>query len=99
MQIVRFNFFIVRASTALALFTLLGSFFCCLSFANELQPGEQYEIIGPVYLSAIYKDLNDRQLTKHLAFGSLTSARFSGPEVAFQRQVPMIKQLFFCKFV
>lgn len=78
------------ATIAFVLFTLIGNICCGQSYANrQLTPGSRYKIVGNVYLSGIYKDLNDRQLTKQLAFGSLTAIRFSGPEVAFQHKVPI----------
>jgi len=64
--------------------------FCGLSYASErLLPGSRYKIIGPVYLSGIYLKLNNRQLNKQTAVGSLTAVQFSGPEVGFQCKVPV----------
>ena len=75
---------------ALILFAVIGVIFCGPSYASEeLQPGNRYKIVGPVYLSGIYLNLNNRQLNRQLAIGSLTAVRFSGPEVAFQRVVPV----------
>ena len=71
------------------LFTVIGGIFCDPSSANEeLQTGDRYKIIGPVYLSGLYRDLNNRQLNRQMAVGSLTAVRFSSPEVAFQSIVP-----------
>lgn len=80
----------VRASIAFTLFAVIGTVFCGLSYASEQpQPGNRYKIVGPVYLSGIYRNLNNRQLNRQMAVGSLTAVRFSGPEVAFQRIVPV----------
>ena len=85
------NYAIVRIIIAFTLFTVSTStIFCGLSYASEQpQPENRYKIIGPVYLSGVYRDLNNRQLTKQLAFGSLTPFQFSGSEVAFQCKVPV----------
>ncbi|MCB8748976.1 hypothetical protein LHU53_18975 [Rhodoferax sp. U2-2l] len=58
------------------------------SYADELQPGNTYKIVGPVYLAGIFKNLNNRQLERGLAVESLTAVQFKGPEVAFQRKMP-----------
>ena len=90
MQINKLNNLIVRASIAFALFTVISTILCRLGYANEnLQPGNRYKIIGPVYLSGIYLKLNNRQLNKQSAVGSLTAVQFSGPEVGFQCKVPV----------
>lgn len=84
------DYAIVRASIAFTLLAVIGTVFCGLSYASEQpQPGNRYKIIGPAYLSGIYWNLNKRQLNREMAVGSLTAVRFSGPEVAFQRQVPV----------
>ena len=75
---------------AFILFAVISAIFCGPSYASEeLQPGNRYKIIGPVYLSGVYLNLNNRQLNRQMAIESLTSVRFSGPEVAFQRVVPV----------
>jgi hypothetical protein len=80
---------LVRTAIVLTLLAVISTIFCGISYANEeLQPGNRYKIIGPVYLSGIYRKLNNRQLNKQAAVGSLTAVQFSGPEVAFQRIVP-----------
>ena len=56
---------------------------------GSLDAGNRYRIVGPVYLSGVYRNLNNRQLNRQMAFGSLTAVRFSGPEVAFQCEVPV----------
>lgn len=81
---------IVRATIAFVLFTVSSTIFCDLSYAGEhQQPENRYKIIGPVYLSGVYRNLNNRQLNRQMAVGSLTAVRFSGPEVAFQCIVPV----------
>lgn len=83
------NYAIVRAVIVFTLFTMSSTIFCGISYASEQpQPGNRYKIIGPMYMSGIYKNLNNRQLNKKLAYGVLTAVRFSGPEVAFQCEVP-----------
>lgn len=79
----------MRASIAVTLLTVISVIFYGLSYASEeLRAGNRYKIIGPVYLSGVYRNLNNRQLNKQMAVGSLTAVRFSGPEVAFQCEVP-----------
>jgi hypothetical protein len=83
------RYFWVRAIIAFNLFTVISAIFCVPSYASEeLQAGNRYKIVGPVYLSGVYRDLNNRQLNRKMAVGSLTAVQFSGPEVAFQRIVP-----------
>lgn len=90
MQMNKLDYLIVRANIAFTLFAVIGTIFCSISYASErLQSGNRYKIVGPVYLSGIYRDLNNRQLNKQMAVGSLTAVRFSGPEVAFQHKVPV----------
>ena len=84
------RYFGVRAIIALTLFTVISVILCGPSYASEeLQPGNRYKIDGPVYLSSVYRDLNNRQLNRQMAYGTLTAVRFSGPEVAFQCKVPV----------
>src|SRR4030065_858404 len=86
----KLEYAIVRASIVSTLFTVIVAIFCGPSYASdELQPGNRYKIVGPVYLSGVYLNLNNRQLNRQMAVGSLTAVRFSGPEVAFQRIVPV----------
>ncbi len=83
------NSAIVRSTTMFMLFTMSCTIFCGLSYSSEQpHPGGRYKIIGPVYLSGIYLKLNNRQLNKQAALGSLTAVQFSGPEVGFQCEVP-----------
>lgn len=84
------NFSIVRAIIAFTLFIVTNSIFCGLCHSSEQpQPGGRYKIIGPMYLSGIYLKLNNRQLNKLSAVGTLTAVKFSGPEVGFQCKVPV----------
>lgn len=84
------NYAIVRATIAFTLFTVSSTIFCGISYAGEQpQAGNRYKIIGPLYLSGIYKDLNNRQLNRDMAVGSLTAVQFTGPEVGFQCKVPV----------
>lgn len=90
MQINILNYPIVRAVIVFTLFTMISTIFCGISYASEQpQPGNRYKIIGPVYLSGIYLNLDNRKLNKQAAFGSLTAVQFSGPEVGFQCKVPV----------
>ncbi|MDP1638622.1 MAG: hypothetical protein Q8K74_09060 [Candidatus Nitrotoga sp.] len=85
----KLNYAIVRATIAFTLCTVIGTIFCGSSYASEQpQSGNRYKIVGPVHLSGVYRNLNNRQLNRQMAFESLTAVRFSGPEVAFQRIVP-----------
>lgn len=90
MRMKKFDYAIVRATIAFTLFTVSSTIFCGISYASEQpQAGNRYKIIGPVYLSGIYLKLNNRQLNKQAAVGSLTAVQFSGPEVGFQCKVPV----------
>jgi hypothetical protein len=90
MQMKKFDYATVRATIAFTLFIVSSTIFCGLSYASEQpQPGSRYKIVGPVYLSSIYRNLNNRQLNRQMAYGTLTAVRFSGPEVAFQCKVPV----------
>jgi hypothetical protein len=80
----------LRANAAIALITTICMIFGGLAYASHvLQTGSRYKIIGPMYLSGIYNQLNNRQLNKQTAIGSLTAVQFSGPEVGFQCKVPI----------
>jgi len=86
----KFDYAIVLATIAFTLFTVSSTIFCGISYASEqIQAGNRYKIIGPVYLSGIYRNLNNRQLNKQAAVGTLTAVQFSGPEVGFQCKVPV----------
>ena len=81
---------IVRTSIAVTLLTVISAISCGSSDASkEPQPGNRYKIVGPLYLAGIYRNLNKRQLNRQMAVASLDAVRFSGPEVAFQRKVPI----------
>jgi hypothetical protein len=79
------DYAIVRASIAFSLFAVIGAFFCGPSYAEELRPGNRYKIVGPLYLTGIYLNLNNRQLS----LAHLSPVQSSGPEVAFERKVPV----------
>ena len=86
----KLDYVLVRASTALTLFAVISAIFCGSSYASEEpQAGNRYKIVGPVYLAGVYRNLNNRQLNRQLAVGSLTAVQSTGPEVAFQRKVPI----------
>src|SRR5258708_928396 len=52
--------------------------------SGDLQLGAQYKVVGPIYATGVYENLNDRKLS----YISLTAIQISGPEVAFRRSVP-----------
>jgi len=80
---------ILSASVVFTLLVMIGGISCKPGRASERpQLGNRYTIIGPVYLSGVYRNLNNRQLNKQMAFGYLSAVRSSGPEVAFQCKVP-----------
>ena len=84
------NYSIIGTIIVIMLFTVSSPIFCGISFAGgQLQAGNKYKIVGPVYLSGIYMKLNNRQLSKQATVGSLTAVQFSGPEVGLQRKVPI----------
>jgi len=85
----KFHGAIVRTGIMFTFVALVCAFFCGASSAEELQPGSRYKIVGPVYLAGIYLDLDKRQLKRGLAVEDLTAVQFKGPEVAFQRRVPV----------
>ena len=81
---------IIRASIAFILSTAITAIVCDPSYANEkLRPGNQYKIVRPVYLMAVYDDLNKRQISRETARAYLHSKRYyDKAEVAFQCEVP-----------
>lgn len=90
MQMKTLNYAIARAIVVFILLTWSNTISCGSSYASEQpQPGNRYKIVGPMYISGIYKNLNSRQLNKLSAVGSLTAVQFSGPEVGFQCKVPV----------
>ncbi len=83
------NYGIVLASVAFTLFAAAGLVSCRLNRASaQPQPRDRYKIIGPAYFRGVFRNLNNRQLNRQMAFGTLTAVRHSGPEVAFQSEVP-----------
>lgn len=64
------------------LLVLASFFFRSASAGDEPQPGNQYKIIGQLYISAIYLSLNQRKVNKEMAVAHLTEVRLKGPEVA-----------------
>jgi hypothetical protein len=88
------NYASMRVSIFFVILTVISTFVCGCAHSNDskqpqLQPGNRYKIVGPVYYSGIYLNLNKRQLNKQMAVGDLTAVQFTGPEVAFQSKVPV----------
>lgn len=82
----KFNYALVRTAIVLTLLAVISTIFCGISYASEEpQPGNRYKIVGPLYLTGVYGNLNNRKLT----WADLSPVRYSGPEVAFQRIVPI----------
>ncbi len=90
MPIKEFNYVIGRVLIAFVFFSVLGTIFCCFSYANEkLQSGGQYKIVRPVYLVAVYNDLNNRQLSRDKARAYLEAVQLAKRSYqAFQCEVP-----------
>ena len=90
MQMNKLHYVIGRATIAFTLFTVSSTIFCSISYASEqLQTGNRYKIIGPVYLAAEYYSLNNRQVSKETARAYLESAQYYKKSwVAFQCEVP-----------
>ena len=58
--------------------------------SNELQPGNKYRTIQPLYLMAVYDSLNNRQLSRETARAYLHPKRYYDKSwVAFQHEVPV----------
>jgi|688.fasta_scaffold719083_2 hypothetical protein len=69
------------------LITLSYTVFCDSIRAGDLQPGNRYKIIRPLYLMAVYRNDN-RQLSKETAIAYLHAARYANRYfVAFQCKV------------
>jgi hypothetical protein len=87
----KLNYVIVCVTIVFALFTLIGNRFCGLSYASdELQPGRRYKIVIPVYLTAEYYSLNNRQVSRETARAYLESKQtYKKSWVAFQCEVPV----------
>lgn len=79
----------IRKTLALVIMTCTVS--CGLNDSvEELKPGAQYEIIGSVYLMAVYNSLNDRRLSVTSARAYLHSRQLAEKSfVAFQVEVPI----------
>lgn len=89
MQMKKFNYAIVCIGIMLALFIVLGDIFCSSSCAKDLQSGNQYKIIRPVYLQAAYYSLDDRRISRETARAYLESARIPQRSwMAFQCEIP-----------
>lgn len=73
---------------AIAMLTSLVFTLCC--HANDgPKPGALYKTIKPIYISATFKSLNNRQISKQAARGYLKSVRtYKTSWVAFQDEVP-----------
>ncbi len=78
----------IRKTLALVIMTCTVS--CGLSnSAEDLKPGTQYEIIGSVYLMAVYNSLNDRRLTVSTARAYMHSRQLAEKSfMAFQVKLP-----------
>ena len=75
----------VHTCIAVVLLSLIGAIFSGPSCASDKpQPGNRYKIVGPLYLTGVYKDLNDR---RQPSFADLSPVQSSGPEVAFLQKV------------
>ena len=54
----------------------------------NLQPGDQYEVICPIYLQAVYRDLNERQVSRDTASAFLHAhSYYKSSWVAFESTV------------
>jgi hypothetical protein len=85
----KLRYTIFRSKIALPLFAVIG-FFCCSSYAGELQAGNRYKIVRPVYLMAVYDSLNNRQISRETARAYLHSKEYAQKSwVAFQCEVPV----------
>jgi len=82
----KLDYAIVCAAIA---FTLIGTTFCDLGYADEQpQPGNRYKIVRAVYLMAVYNSLNDRQVSRETARAYLESKQtYKKSWVAFQCEV------------
>jgi hypothetical protein len=79
----------VRASMAFTLLTVM-SIFCVSSYAEEMQPGNRYKIVRPLYLMAVYDSLNNKHLSRESARAYLHSRQYYKKSfVAFQCEVPV----------
>ena len=89
MQMNKLNYSIVRVTIAFTLFTVLSATFFCPSWAEDMELGNRYKIVRPVYLAAEYYSLNNRQVSKGTARAYLESKQYYKKSwVAFQCEVP-----------
>ncbi|MBI9019937.1 MAG: hypothetical protein JEZ10_01610 [Verrucomicrobia bacterium] len=85
----KFNYAIVCTGIMLALFIALSVISSNSSCPEELQYGNRYKIIQPVYLEAAYYNLNDRRVSRETARAYLESERIPQRSwMAFQCEVP-----------
>ena len=57
-------------------------------YAEKIQPGNRYKVIKTIYLSAAYKSLNDKRISRDAARAYLESTEYAKTAwVAFQREV------------
>ncbi len=87
----KLKYVIVCITTVFMPLFTIGTVFCGFCFASEhLQPGNRYKIVRPVYLMAVYKSLNNRQVSKDTARAYLHAEEYyKKSEVAFQCEVPV----------
>ena len=70
------------------LFALLAGCMRGDKTTDNLQPGDQYEVIRPIYLQAVYRDLNERQVSRDTASAFLTAHKYYKTSwVAFESTV------------
>ena len=89
MRMNNFNYIIKRTAIMFALFIVIGAISCGPNFAENLQPGNQYKIIQPIYLMADYKSPKNRQLSRETARAYLHAKQYANRYfTAFQCKVP-----------
>lgn len=81
---------IVGVSIAIVLFTAGVVIFWKLNYSNDGPPiGSRYKIVQPMYLMAIYDDLNNKKISRETARAFLHATKYyEKSSVAFQRPVP-----------
>ena len=91
MQMKKFDYAIVRALIAFALFIVISIIFCGISSASEQpQPGNRYKIIRTLYVAAEYYNLGNRKVSRETARAYLESKQYyKKSRVAFQCEVPV----------
>lgn len=86
----KINYAIVRASITFTVIIMINTIFCDPSFAEELQPGNRYKVVRPMYLMAVYDSLNNKQVSRETARAYLHSMQYYKKSwVAFQYEVPV----------